>query len=108
MGHGMRGVTPLHCAVGSNATECVDVLLGADAAVDAVDSAGMTPLQTACMLPEGTGSDIVKRLLEANADPLHQDSHGRNALDIAKEYDRERTFWWRHAFRKVVEQMMRE
>lgn len=77
----LRGRTPLHAAVGSNAVDCARTLIRLQADTQATDgSTGGTPLHTAA----GAGMlESVHLLLSAGALCAAQDRQGRTPLHVA-------------------------
>jgi ankyrin repeat protein len=67
------GTTPLMSAVDDSDPECVDVLLAAGANVDRESKAGAALERTA-------SEEIIRRLLDAGADPRRLSHEGRRAL----------------------------
>lgn len=74
--------TPLHQAVAGDwgSPTSTSVLIQHGAAVNAVDSAGETPLMGACRVG---GLECIRLLLAANADRDIRDHSGRTAMDYA-------------------------
>lgn len=73
--------TPLHEAASHCDVTTFNILLKShQKTVDLQDKNKRTPLQIACM--EGS-KDIVDILLQRNANPLHQDTNGMDALGLA-------------------------
>jgi ankyrin repeat protein len=77
----VEGLTPLMEAARSGHAAFVRMLLGKGAKVDAKNSNG----QTALMLAAGAGDfpDVLRALLNANADPTSTDKKGRSASALA-------------------------
>ncbi len=74
--------TPLHRAAYENRILTVEALLRHEGVeVDFQDDHGATPLHLAAVRGH---QEVVQKLLEAGADPLLQDSHGRVAEDYAR------------------------
>jgi ankyrin repeat protein len=67
------GTTPLMCAVDHSDLECVDILLAAGANVDCESQSGAVLGRTA-------RKEIVRRLLDAGADPRRLSHEGRRSL----------------------------
>lgn len=65
--------TPLHIAVKFGQSEAVRQLIAARARIDSRDVLGQTPLSLACCYDIGT--DILKQLLDAEADIEHVDRY---------------------------------
>ena len=79
--------TPLHEAASHCDVTTFSILLKSyQKMVDLQDVNKRTPLQIACM--EGA-SDVVDILLQRNANPLHQDTNGMDALDLAADNQHE-------------------
>ncbi len=80
------GLTPLLYAVRTGCRECVEVLLGAGAAVDLADPNGVTPLMVAIL---NLHRDLAAFLIDEGADIHQWDLFGRTPLYLAidlKEY----------------------
>jgi ankyrin repeat protein len=77
------GTTALALAAGQGQPETMKILIDAGAAVDARDGEGSTPLM------EVVDTENALVLLKAGADLSIKDNHGRTALAIARQYERE-------------------
>jgi ankyrin repeat protein len=71
------GATALHWAAYWNATDTVDLLIGAGARVNVANAFGITPLALACT---NRNAAIVDRLLKAGANPNTSSSSGETPL----------------------------
>ena len=80
------GWTPLHYAATGGHTSVMRLLLDNYAYIDAASPNGSTPLMMAAMY--GT-QDAAKLLLDAGADPKLKNSKGLNAIDFARQVQRE-------------------
>ncbi|RLN43827.1 hypothetical protein BBJ28_00006075 [Nothophytophthora sp. Chile5] len=79
--------TPLHLAVITEEVEIIQALLGAGAALDAIDVDGQTPLLQACL---GGKLEIVRLLLLAGANPSHQNKQAHSPLHYLAAFCRDR------------------
>lgn len=77
------GMTPLLYAAREGCTECVKLLIEADADLDKADPEGVTPLVMAGL---NARWDSMKLLLEAGANPDKWDLYGRNPLYTVVDY----------------------
>ena len=80
------GWTPLHYAATGGNTSVMRLLLDNYAYIDAASPNGSTPLMMAAMY--GT-QDAAKFLLDAGADPKLKNAKGLNAIDFARQVQRE-------------------
>jgi ankyrin repeat protein len=78
-----QGFTPLHFACQQYRDEVVQVLLEAGASVDARDAWGNTPLFRAVFNANGDPT-IVRRLVEAGADPDLTNKSGQSPRGLAE------------------------
>lgn len=79
------GWTPLHYAATGGQVAVIDLLLERYAYIDAESPNGSTPLMMAAMYGS---SAAVKRLLQADADPLIKNQLGLTAIDFAHRAER--------------------
>ena len=84
------GSTPLHAASNGGFEAMVRLFIERGAAVDAVNQSNVTPLMSACSIPQerlgSTAADgVVRLLLEHAADPARVDRYGETALFFAVE-----------------------
>jgi uncharacterized protein len=77
------GFTPLHFACQQYRDEVVQVLLEAGAPLDARDAWGNTPLSRAVFNAKGDPT-VVRRLVEAGADPDLTNKSGQSARGLAE------------------------
>jgi ankyrin repeat protein len=75
-------LSPLDVAAGRGHLEIFELLLDADADVEAIDEDGGTALESAAC---GGHREIVSLLLEAGANPKHKDHFGKSAIIYAAE-----------------------
>jgi ankyrin repeat protein len=81
------GRTPLHWAVGSQHSDCVQTLVDAESDPNIADDRGETPLHEAAC----TGHDAcIQTLVESGANPNITEIRGRTPLHTATYYDREK------------------
>jgi ankyrin repeat protein len=81
------GRTPLHWAVGSQHSDCVQTLVDAGSDPNIADDRGETPLHEAAY----TGHDAcIQTLVESGANPNITEIRGRTPLHTATYYDREK------------------
>ncbi|KAL3663012.1 hypothetical protein V7S43_011954 [Phytophthora oleae] len=81
------GWTPLHLAVITEEVEVIKELLAAGAMLDAVDADGQTPLLQACL---GGQLKLVRLLLNAGANPSHQNKQAHSPLHYLAAFCRDR------------------
>ncbi|ETL93748.1 hypothetical protein F441_08479 [Phytophthora nicotianae CJ01A1] len=81
------GWTALHLAVITEEIEVIKELLAAGAMIDAVDADGQTPLLQACL---GGQLNIVRLLLNAGANPAHQNKQAHSPLHYLSAFCRDR------------------
>ncbi|EEY56581.1 uncharacterized protein PITG_10128 [Phytophthora infestans T30-4] len=81
------GWTPLHLAVITEEVDVMTELLTAGAMLDAVDADGQTPLLQACL---GGKLKIVRLLLNAGANPAHQNKQAHSPLHYLSAFCRDR------------------
>lgn len=79
----IESMTALDCAAENGMTEAAKVLLWGGACVVAYSDTGFNPLHRACK----EGHDETAKLLLGYCDISVTDGHGRNALDLAIEYN---------------------
>ncbi|KAF1795133.1 Ankyrin repeat-containing domain [Phytophthora cactorum] len=79
--------TPLHLAVITEEMDVIKELLAAGAMLDAVDADGQTPLLQACL---GGQLQIVRLLLNAGANPAHQNKQAHSPLHYLSAFCRDR------------------
>eukprot|EP00644_Phytophthora_capsici_P008386 jgi/Phyca11/114670/e_gw1.26.136.1 len=81
------GWTPLHLAVITEEVEVIKELLSTGAMLDAVDADGQTPLLQACL---GGQLQLVRLLLNAGANPSHQNKQAHSPLHYLSAFCRDR------------------
>ncbi|KAK1938160.1 Ankyrin-1 [Phytophthora citrophthora] len=81
------GWTPLHLAVITEEIEVINELLATGAMLDAVDADGQTPLLQACL---GGQLKLVRLLLNAGANPSHQNKQAHSPLHYLSAFCRDR------------------
>ncbi|GMF47955.1 unnamed protein product [Phytophthora fragariaefolia] len=81
------GWTSLHLAVITEEIDVIKELLAAGATLDAVDADGQTPLLQACL---GGQLKIVRLLLNAGANPSHQNRQAHSPLHYLSAFCRDR------------------
>jgi ankyrin repeat protein len=81
----INGSSPLHFAVQENLTDIVTLLLENGAKVDIRDRQGNTPLWKA-VFEAGDNYELIKILLENNADPEIKNNDSLSALDLAIDF----------------------
>ncbi|KAF4150543.1 Ankyrin repeats domain-containing protein [Phytophthora infestans] len=81
------GWTPLHLAVITEEVDVIKELLTTGAMLDAVDADGQTPLLQACL---GGKLKIVRLLLNAGANPAHQNKQAHSPLHYLSAFCRDR------------------
>jgi len=85
------GRTALHhcCAAVPPSLRCCRALIRSGADANAVDSAGVTPLMLACQAyVPGANVAVIRYLVEkGSADPVNQDSEGRDSYDYCPPID---------------------
>jgi len=82
------GATPLHLACQQGHLEAAKLLLSAGAPVDARDSYGNTPLWRAVFAFRGGEPELIRVLLNADADPDAKNNTDRSPRDMALTFDR--------------------
>jgi ankyrin len=80
-----NGQTPLSVAASVGDLDAVNIFLQAGAKVDCKDHHGKHPLHLAAGCKQTAAPDIVRALLEHNADVSAEDEDGDTPLAIAKE-----------------------
>lgn len=80
----LRGTTPLMHAVRDGSLDCLRLLLGHGARIDARDERGATALVHAVRYPQAS-PQVVELLLRSGADPRLRDADGWTALDWARK-----------------------
>ena len=78
-----EGFSPLHFAAQQHAVAVARLLIESGAKVDPVNKHGNTPLWTAVFNTKG-GSELVKLLRKAGADPNHANAAGRTPAQLAR------------------------